>query len=158
MHQARVPGLGVVEQGVAVDDGQAVLAEPQRERDVPDTLGADVRVVAVVADARMPGTDVDVGPGGAGDPVGDPLKRCEDIHALARLGDQAQWLIENGTLRSMLCRGQVIGVELPQFVELQVREVEPSAKSDTASGSQTKAATLVTGAVVRVPIYLKEGE
>jgi elongation factor P len=75
-----------------------------------------------------------------------------------RLGDQAKWLVENGTLRSMLFRGQVIGVELPQFVELQVSEVEPSAKSDTASGNQTKAATLVTGAVVRVPIYLKEGE
>ena len=75
-----------------------------------------------------------------------------------RLGDQTQWLVENCTLRSILYRGQVIGVELPQFVELRVLEVEPAAKSDTASGSQTKAATLETGAVIRVPIYLKEGE
>jgi elongation factor P len=75
-----------------------------------------------------------------------------------RLGDQTQWLVENCLLRSVLYRGQVIGVELPQFVEMKVREVEPSAKSDTASGNQTKAATLETGAVVRVPVYLKEGE
>ena len=75
-----------------------------------------------------------------------------------RLGDQAQWLVVDCVLRSILYRGEVVGVELPQFVELQVREVEPAARSDTASGNQTKAATLVTGAVVRVPIYLKEGE
>src|SRR5262245_57869611 len=75
-----------------------------------------------------------------------------------RLGSQTQWLVENCLLRSVLDRGQVVGVELPQFVELRVREVEPAAKSDTASGSQTKAATLETGAVVRVPIYLKEAE
>ena len=79
------------------------------------------------------------------------------LHA-DRLGDQTHWLVENCTLRSVLYRGQVVGVELPQFVDLEVREVEPAAKSDTASGNQTKAATLVTGAVVRVPIYLKEGE
>ena len=83
----------------------------------------------------------------------------EQFHFTAdRLADQAQWLVENCILRSILYRGQVVGVELPQFVEIEVREVEPSAKSDTASGNQTKAATLVTGAVVRVPIYLKEGE
>src|SRR5712691_655042 len=75
-----------------------------------------------------------------------------------RLGDQAQWLVENATLRSILYRGQVVGVEIPQFVELRVVEVEPAAKSDTASGNQTKAATVETGAVVRVPIYLKDGE
>jgi len=75
-----------------------------------------------------------------------------------RLGDQAQWLVENGVLRSILYRSQVIGVELPQFVQVEVREVEPSAKSDTASGNQTKAATLSTGAVVRVPLYLREGD
>jgi len=75
-----------------------------------------------------------------------------------RLADQAQWLAENCTIRSVLYRGQVIGVEVPQFVELKVTEVEPAAKSDTASGNQTKAATLETGAIIRVPIYLKEGE
>ena len=75
-----------------------------------------------------------------------------------RLGDQARWLVDNCLLRSVLFRGQVIGVEVPQFVELKVTEVEPAAKSDTASGNQTKAATLETGAVIRVPIYLKEGE
>jgi elongation factor P len=83
----------------------------------------------------------------------------EQFHMPAeKLGDQAQWLVENCTIRSILFRGNVIGVELPQFVEIRVVEVEPSAKSDTASGNQTKAATLETGATIRVPIYLKEGE
>src|SRR5262245_39357479 len=80
----------------------------------------------------------------------------EQFHLPAeRMGGQAQWLVENATLRSLLYRGQVVGVEFPQFVELKVREVEPAARSDTASGNQTKAATLETGAVIRVPIYLK---
>ena len=74
------------------------------------------------------------------------------------LGDQALYLVEGTTLRSVVFNGSVVGVELPQFVEIEVAAVEPSAKTDTASGSATKAATLVSGAVIRVPLYLKEGE
>lgn len=76
----------------------------------------------------------------------------------SRLGDAPDYMVDGCTLRSMLFNGNVVGVELPQFVEIEVSEVEPSAKTDTASGSATKMATLVTGARIRVPLYLKEGE
>jgi len=74
------------------------------------------------------------------------------------LGDQALYVVENATLRSVVFNGRVLSVELPQFVEIEVASVEASAKTDTASGSATKMATLVTGATIRVPLYLKEGE
>ena len=75
-----------------------------------------------------------------------------------KLGDAANWLVDGLTLRSVQFRGTVVNVEMPQFVEIAVAEVEPSGKTDTASGSATKQATLVTGATIRVPLYLKEGE
>jgi elongation factor P len=48
-------------------------------------------------------------------------------------------------------------VELPSFVELQVTQCDPGVKGDTASGA-TKPATLETGAVVNVPLFIKEGD
>jgi elongation factor P len=53
--------------------------------------------------------------------------------------------------------GNPIGVEVPMFVELKVVQTDPGVKGDTASGGQ-KPATLETGAVVKVPLYLEEGE
>ncbi len=62
----------------------------------------------------------------------------------------------------MMCRiasykGKVFSVEPPTFVELTVVETEPGVRGDTAT-NVTKAATLETGAVVRVPIFINEGE
>ena len=48
-------------------------------------------------------------------------------------------------------------MELPAFVEAAVTQCEPGVKGDTASGA-TKPATLETGAVVQVPLFIKEGE
>jgi elongation factor P len=76
----------------------------------------------------------------------------------AALGDGADYLVEGVTPRSVLFNGKVIGIEMPQFVEIAIAEVEPAGKSDMASGSATKAAKLVSGATIRVPLYLKEGE
>jgi elongation factor P len=50
-----------------------------------------------------------------------------------------------------------IGVDLPIFVELEVVKTEPGVKGDTASGG-SKPATLETGAVIQVPLFLEEGE
>ncbi len=74
------------------------------------------------------------------------------------LGERRQYLVEGCPLRSVVFNGHVVGVELPQFAELKIASVEPSGRTDTASGSATKQATLVTGAVIRVPLYMKEGE
>ncbi len=62
----------------------------------------------------------------------------------------------------MICKilsykGEVFGIEPPTFVELQVTETEPGFKGDTATGA-TKPATLETGAVINVPLFINEGE
>lgn len=76
----------------------------------------------------------------------------------AALGDAARWLSEGITLRSIVFQGRVLGVELPQFVELEVVETGPGGRSDMASGKVTKPATLSNGTSIRVPVYLGAGE
>jgi elongation factor P len=53
--------------------------------------------------------------------------------------------------------GKVIGVEMPNFVELTITECEPGVKGDTATAG-TKPATLETGAQVKVPFFINEGD
>ncbi|MBQ7605112.1 MAG: elongation factor P, partial [Firmicutes bacterium] len=54
-------------------------------------------------------------------------------------------------------KGNVFSVEPPNFVELEITETEPGLKGDTAT-NVTKAATVETGAVIQVPIFIEEGE
>jgi elongation factor P len=74
-----------------------------------------------------------------------------------QLGDNRNYLQENVKVKILLYKGAPIGVELPNFVVLQVTETEPGFKGDTASGG-SKPATLETGVVVKVPFYMNEGE
>ena len=74
------------------------------------------------------------------------------------LAGTVQWLREGVTLRSIVFQGRVVGVELPQFVEMKVIETGPGGRSDMASGKVTKPATLETGTEIRVPVYLEAGE
>ncbi len=74
------------------------------------------------------------------------------------LGEAARWLREGITLRSVVFEGRVVGVELPQFVEMRVTETGPGGRSDMASGKVTKSATLENGTQIRVPVYLEAGE
>ncbi|MCL2024237.1 MAG: elongation factor P [Coriobacteriia bacterium] len=73
------------------------------------------------------------------------------------IGDAAQWLLENAEVEVLTADGEMIGVEAPMFVELTVTETEPGFKGDTVQGG-TKAATLETGAVVQVPMFINVGE
>lgn len=73
------------------------------------------------------------------------------------LGDAVKWLTENQTLYLLQYDGRVIGVELPITVELRVAETEPGFKGDTATGG-SKPATLETGAVVDVPLFVEVGD
>ncbi|MDT3698182.1 MAG: elongation factor P [Thermincola sp.] len=73
------------------------------------------------------------------------------------LGDAVKYLKENTNLHIMLYNGQVIGVELPNTVELEVVETDPGIKGDTASGG-SKPAKLETGAVVQVPFFIEVGD
>ena len=64
---------------------------------------------------------------------------------------------ENDTVKIMSYKGNVFGVEPPLFVELEVTDTEPGVRGDTAT-NVTKPATLETGAVIKVPIFINQGE
>ncbi len=73
------------------------------------------------------------------------------------LGDDARWLKENEDVGLVFYSGKVIGANLPIFVELRIEKSDPAVQGDRASGG-TKPATLETGAVVQVPLFLNEGD
>lgn len=73
------------------------------------------------------------------------------------LGDTTLYLKDELSVSIMLYNGRPIGVTLPNFVQLQITECEPGVKGDTAQGG-TKPATLETGAVVLVPLFVEQGE
>ncbi|MDH4139517.1 MAG: elongation factor P [Coriobacteriia bacterium] len=73
------------------------------------------------------------------------------------VGDAAQWLVENDEVEIMTADGEMMGVEPPMFVELEVVETDPGFKGDTVQGG-TKQATLQTGAVVQVPMFVENGD
>ncbi|TYP51626.1 elongation factor P [Thermosediminibacter litoriperuensis] len=74
-----------------------------------------------------------------------------------QLGDAVLYLKENLEVMVMFYEGVPIGIELPTFVELTVVETEPGFKGDTATGG-SKPATLETGAVVQVPLFIEKGD
>jgi elongation factor P len=74
-----------------------------------------------------------------------------------QLGPGKDFLQENLVIKVMYFNSRPIGVELPTFVGLKIIETEPSFKGDTVSGG-TKPAKLETGAVVNVPLHIKEGD
>lgn len=73
------------------------------------------------------------------------------------IGEGVKWLLENMNINVLFFQGNIMGVELPNFVELEVVETEPGVKGDTATGA-TKNATLETGAVVQVPLFVETGD
>jgi elongation factor P len=74
-----------------------------------------------------------------------------------QLGENADLLTENIVAKILVYDHQPIAVELPIFIELKVVDAEPGVRGDTASGG-TKPATVETGAVIKVPLYLEVGE
>jgi elongation factor P len=74
------------------------------------------------------------------------------------LGEDRLLLADNLVLQVHKYNGSPIGLIFPPIVEMTVSDCEPGVRGDTASGGVTKAATLETGLVVRVPLFVKEGE
>jgi elongation factor P len=74
------------------------------------------------------------------------------------LGDERLLLSDNLTLQIQKYNGGPIGLIFPPIVEMTVTDCEPGVRGDTASGGVTKNATLETGLVIRVPLFIKEGE
>ena len=73
------------------------------------------------------------------------------------VGEASKWLKENDVATVLIAGGEMIGVEPPMFVELEVTEVDPGFKGDTVQGG-TKPAKLETGAVVPVPMFINTGD
>lgn len=75
----------------------------------------------------------------------------------AAVGDTTKWLKEQDICTVTLWNGEPLAMEPPNFVELKVVETDPGVRGDT-SGGGGKPAVLETGAVVRVPLFIEEGE
>lgn len=73
------------------------------------------------------------------------------------LGSGFRFVKENMNIKVLSYKGNVFGTEPPNFVELQVTATEPGVKGDTATNA-TKPATVETGAEIKVPLFINEGE
>ena len=75
----------------------------------------------------------------------------------SKLGPAFQFVKENMEVKVLSYKGNVFGVEPPNFVELEVTETDPGFKGDTATIA-TKPATLETGAEIKVPLFINQGD
>jgi len=74
-----------------------------------------------------------------------------------QIGEAAHYLKEGQELTGLSYKGQIVKIELPTFVVLEVVDTPPGVKGDTASGGE-KPATVETGLVVKVPLFVKKGD
>ena len=74
-----------------------------------------------------------------------------------QIGDALKFVIENEMVKVISHKGNVISVQPPLFVELEITDTEPGFKGDTATGA-TKPATVETGALVYVPLFVNLGD
>ena len=75
----------------------------------------------------------------------------------AQIEEELKYLLENMEVHIQSYQGEILGVELPNTVVLEVAETEPGIKGDTASGG-TKPAKMQTGLMVNVPFFVNEGD
>lgn len=78
--------------------------------------------------------------------------------ATSVLGDQAEFLKEDMEIVALTAKEEVLGYELPNFVELEVVETDPGERGNTVSGGATKPAKLESGATVQVPFHINIGD
>jgi elongation factor P len=74
-----------------------------------------------------------------------------------KLGETFKFVKENTDVKVLSYKGIVFGVEPPMFIDLQVTQTDPGFKGDTAT-NVTKPAILETGAEIRVPLFINEGD
>jgi elongation factor P len=118
------------------------------------TFRADERVEQAIVDKRemqllyRDGTDY----------VFMDIVSYDQLHVTpATLGDAAQFVKEGDNAVLQMYAGEIVGVDLPAAVELAVAETEPGVQGDRVSGAR-KPATLETGLVVQVPLFVNPGE
>ena len=74
------------------------------------------------------------------------------------MGDEMRWVMPNAEVDVLFVDERPTGVQVPSAVEMAVTRTDPGLKGDTASGGGTKPATLESGVVVQVPLFIDEGE
>jgi elongation factor P len=74
------------------------------------------------------------------------------------LGEAMQWVLANDEVDVLFVDERPSDVQVPSAVEMKVTETEPGVKGDTASGGGNKSATLESGVIVQVPLFIEEGE
>ncbi|NCZ62914.1 MAG: elongation factor P [Cellvibrionales bacterium] len=87
----------------------------------------------------------------------DPVSFEQHAASSDAVGETQKWLKEQEKYEVTLYNGAPITVTPPNFIELEITETDPGLKGDTAQGG-SKPATLSTGAVVRVPLFISQGE
>jgi len=94
----------------------------------------------------------------AGDYVFMDNDTYEQLHVTTdTLGDAANYIVDGSTVVLQFCKDEIIGTDLPAAVELTVTDTEPGIQGDRVSGAR-KPATLETGLVVQVPLFVDKGE
>lgn len=78
--------------------------------------------------------------------------------AKEQLGDSMQWVLPNAEVDILFVDEQPSDVQVPSAIEMKVVQTDPGLKGDTASGGGNKPATLESGVVVQVPLFIEEGE
>jgi elongation factor P len=74
------------------------------------------------------------------------------------LGDAMQWVLPNSDVEVLFVDDKPSDVQVPSAIEMKVTQTDPGLKGDTASGGGSKPATLESGVVVQVPLFIDEGE
>jgi len=74
------------------------------------------------------------------------------------VGNEMRWVLPNSEVEVLFVDERPTGVQVPSAVEMTVSETDPGVKGDTASGGGTKPATLESGVVVQVPLFVEEGD
>lgn len=87
----------------------------------------------------------------------DPNSYEQYVASKTAVGDAAQWIKGEEKCNVTLWNGTPLTVAAPNFVNLEITETDPGVRGDTATGG-TKPATLETGAVVKVPLFVSQGE
>ncbi len=73
------------------------------------------------------------------------------------IGENSQFLLENAEVEVLFWKGSPVNIVLSSFIEVVVTKSDPGLKGDTSSGA-SKPATIETGAVIQVPLFIKEGD
>ena len=86
------------------------------------------------------------------------LKNFEELELdQMRLSGKVKFLKENMVISVAVCNGKILGINLPNFVELQVKQAEPGVRADTVK-APSKQAILETGGKIAVPLFVNKGD